>query len=139
MVGSAVFWLALVIWLILLWAFVENEHSILGFLSTVAYLLLLQFAFKVNLALWTLHNLWYLAGFFGFYFVAGGCSSFWLWYVYVIKKLEPYTEMKEEWLVSKGQTNLKIIPENLKEEWAHYLDAGYGDRKKTLQATISKG
>jgi hypothetical protein len=50
-VGSLVFWLALLAWVVILWALVETEHGFCGFLSTVAYVCVLQFVFKVDIGL----------------------------------------------------------------------------------------
>jgi hypothetical protein len=41
--------------------------------------------------------------------------------------------MKTEWLVSKGQSEFKNVPDDLKEEWGKYLTKeGWGQDRKRL-------
>ncbi len=116
-IGGTVFWLVMAAWIAILWFLVEWEHGFLGFLSTVGYLCILQFGFRLDVASTVLHHP-IMIGVLGIvYFIAGTGWSFFRWYILVKEKLEPYINMRTEWLFSKGQTSFKEVPDSLKEEW----------------------
>lgn len=120
-VGGLVFWLAMLVWVVILWALVENKHGFFGLLSIVAYGCILQFVFKVDVVnVVFLHPLPFVA-FAAIYFFVGAGWSFWRWYLFVKDKLEVYTNMKTEWLISKGESQFVTIPDHLKDEWAKHI------------------
>ena len=129
-VGSLLFWAALAVWLVAVWALTEKEHGFLGLLSTVAYCLVLQFVFKVDVAGWLLAHPVPIIIFACIYFFVGAGWSFWRWYLFVKDQLEPYVQMKTDWLVSKGETTFHTIPDHLKDEWAKYVENDWYRKEK---------
>ncbi len=121
-VGGLAFWIALLAWLVIVWALTENEHGFLGLLSTVAYGCLLQFGFKVDVFGWLLSHPIPLLILAALYFFIGVPWACWRWYLLVKDALEPYIKMKTEWLISKGESTFDAIPEGLKEDWVKYVE-----------------
>jgi len=128
-VGSILFWAALAIWLVAVWLLTENEHGFIGLLSTIAYAMVLQLAFKVDVAGWLLSHPLAIGIFAVLYLFIGSGWSFWRWFLFVKDKREPYDQMKTEWLSSKGETTFSTIPAHLKEEWVKYIEAGYNRKE----------
>ncbi len=121
-VGGLAFWIALFVWLVILWALVEHDHGFLGLCSLVAYACLLQFAFKMDVLGWITGH-WVMLAIFGvFYFFIGAGWGFWRWFLFAKDQKEPYLNERTNWLVSKGESKFDSIPVHLKEEWAKYLD-----------------
>jgi hypothetical protein len=141
--GSPLFWGILLVWLAALFVTVEYEKGIFAFLSTVAYGVLLQFVFHVDVVHIVLHNpMWIIAG-MAVYFPIGAAWSFFRWYMFVHAELSKYVDFKTKWLISKGQTSFEDIPDNLKEEWIKYLEgqegssySGYIDRKDLVKPPL---
>ena len=131
--GGPLFWALLLVWLVALFVSVEYEYGIFAFLSTLVYGVLLYFAFHVDLPQLVLnHPILILVGIV-LYFPIGAAWSFFRWYMFVHSKLELYTDMKTEWLSSKGQTSFTEIPDHLKEDWIKYLESeewSYGRSSK---------
>jgi hypothetical protein len=124
--GGPVFWAVLLVWIIALFVSVETEYGIFAFLSTIVYGVLLYFVFHVDLPhLLYNHPILILVG-IALYFPIGAAWSFFRWYMFVHSKLELYTDMRNEWLSSKGQTSFTEIPDHLKEEWIKFLEEGDG-------------
>lgn len=128
MIGGWWFWVAFLLWLGLVWALTENDHGILGLLSTIGYCCILQFVFHVDIAGWVLKNPWHLTLFVGGYFIAGSIWSFWRWFLFVRDKLEPYNKLKAEWLLKKGVVQFDVIPDELREDWVKYIEEDYQRR-----------
>lgn len=116
------FWGALAVWIIFLFASVKSEESWLGIVPTIAYLCLLEFFFKVNLFAYVYHHwLFCLAAVVGF-FGAGTLWSIFRWIQLVREGINKFKDMKIQWLMAKGQTEFKNIPSELQEDWAKFLD-----------------
>lgn len=129
-VGGLAFWIALAVWLVILWALVENDHGFLGLVSVVAYGLLLQFGFKVDVGTTLLSHPIPLIVFAVLYFFIGAGWAFWRWFLYAKDQLEPYVQERTNWLVSKNETTFDSIPEHLKEDWVKYVEQNYNIRDK---------
>lgn len=121
-VGSLLFWAILAVWVVSVWILTEREYGLFGFLSTVAYVAILQFVFKVNVLLWVAKNPGLLLVFAGMYLFFGGLWAFWRWYLFVKDKLEEYQHLKSEWLTTKNVTET-TVPDTLKEEWGKYINS----------------
>lgn len=135
-VGGLMFWIAMLAWIVVVWAFTENEHGFCGLISTVVYGCVLQFVFKVDVLHWLLSHPIPLIGFGVFYFFLGALWSFWRWYLFAKDSLEPYIRMKTDWLISKGESTFDSIPEHLKEEWVKYIEGDYGERRRLCQTPL---
>jgi len=133
--GGLGFWLALVVWFIVLWALVENDHGFFGLISIIAYGCLLQFGFNVDVLHWVLGHWMPLLVFLGFYFVIGAGWTFFRWYLFNKDQREPYDTMKAEWLAGKNETNFAVIPNHLKDEWAKYI-AGDWQREQMCKIPL---
>lgn len=133
--GGLVFWLAMLAWVVILWALVENEHGFFGLLSTVVYGCVLQFVFKVDVVNVVLSHPVPFVVFAAIYFFVGAGWSFWRWYLFVKDKLEVYTNMKTEWLISQGESQFTTIPDHLKKKWAAYIEERW-ERKEILQIPL---
>jgi len=134
-IGGLAFWIALAAWLVILWALVENDHGFFGLISIVAYGLLLQFGFKVDVGSFALGHPIPLIVFAVFYFFLGSGWSFWRWYLFVKDQLDPYVQMKTDWLIKKGETTFDIIPDHHKEEWVKYVEGDW-QRKEMCQTPL---
>jgi hypothetical protein len=140
-IGGLVFWLIGLAWIVVLWLLVENEHGALGLVSTVAYLAILRFVFGIPLERFTVANWQYVllaaAGFIGI----GLLSAVWLWTMFARKEFEPYAKMRADWLESKGQTQFRKVPDELKDEWGKYLkerEGCYDERLKHCKPPLYK-
>lgn len=134
-IGGLAFWIALAFWFVILWALVENDHGFFGLLSVVAYGCLLQFGFKVDVGSWVLGHPIPLIAFAVLYFFLGSGWSFWRWYLFVKDQLEPYMQMKTDWLIKKGETTFTSMPDHLKEEWVKYIEDDW-KRKEMCQTPL---
>lgn len=134
-IGGLAFWIALAAWLVILWVLVENDHGFAGLISIVAYGLLLQFGFKVDVGSFVLGHPIPLIVFAVFYFFLGSGWSFWRWYLFVKDQLEPYIQMKTDWLIKNGETTFTSIPDHLKEEWVKYIEDDW-KRKEMCQTPL---
>jgi hypothetical protein len=134
-VGGLAFWIAMLVWFVILWALVEHDYGFLGLVSIVVYGCLLQFGFKADVLGWMTSHWIMLAIFGGLYFFIGGGWAFWRWFLFAKDQLEPYTQMKTEWLVSKGESQFTQIPAHLKEEWVKYIENDWR-RKEMCQTPL---
>jgi hypothetical protein len=130
-VGGLVFYVIMAAWIAVMWFLSESEHGFLAFLSVVAYLAILKFVFGVPVELIALKNWQHLLLGVAGYTVVGLGWSCWRWYLFAKDSLEPYKKLRADWLKSKGQPNLKEVPEQLKEEWGKYIkdDSCWNGRK----------
>lgn len=121
-VGGLAFWIALAVWLVILWALVEHDHGFIGLCSIVAYGCLLQFGFKVDVLGSILAHPIPLIIFAVLYFFLGAGWAFWRWFLFAKDQLEPYLHERTNWLISKNQTSFDSIPEGLREEWVKHVE-----------------
>jgi hypothetical protein len=127
------FWPIFAAWLVILFLSVRFETNVLGVVSSFIYLCILQYLYKIDIVGIVLHHPIHLLGILLLYFVIGGGWSLFRWYLFVRDKVRQYLDMRNKWLQSKGQTQFKFIPDELKEEWTKYLDERYvGDGRKDL-------
>jgi hypothetical protein len=130
MVGGLAFWAAMIAWVVILWSLVQYERGFLGFCSTVAYLALLQFGYKLDILDVILHNKLAIPVVMALYFVCGVIFAFWWWYRRSHELLEPYLQMRSQWLESKGESNHNHVPPALQEEWSNYIQSSDERKKK---------
>lgn len=119
--GTLWFWLLAVASVVLLCIFVENEN---GIGSTVVFLVtlgLLQFASNVKPLAYVWNHPYQIVGLIAAYFVLGTIWGTIKWWIYVRDQLEHYEDLKSEWLRAKGFSKAKVVPDELKSEWAEYL------------------
>jgi hypothetical protein len=133
--SSLFFWGIFLLWIVILWATVEWERGLLGFLSIVGYLLVLQFVFGVDVLQWVFTHPFYLLGMIALYFPMGAAWSACRWYWYATDQLSPYIDARTKWLISKKETKFDKVPEHLREEWVKYVEGhNYTEDRRPLSS-----
>ncbi len=133
---ESLWFIAILVWLAILWLLVQSERGGLGFIVTIAYLIFIYFAFNVNVFSLVFANWLFAVIGIVFYGVVGGIWATFYWSLYSNEKTEPYFDMRDRWLSSKGISLSHKDPmlEELKEEWVRFIECD--DDRISLCTTI---
>ena len=126
--GSWLFWALILVYIVGLFALVENDCGWGSTLLTIGLLAAFQFLFKVDvLDAILLHPYLAVVSFIG-YFALGTGWSVWKWYLYAMERVRKYFEIKRSWLDSQG-VDPNNPPDGIEEKWVKYLKEDYYSRE----------
>lgn len=132
------FWIFLAAWIILSFAFVENEIAVLPGIAFAAFIGLTQAFTHMNPLGLIVENKGYVVAFALLYLVVGMFWSMFKWYLFSKRSFEKLNEKFKGFLVSAGlgtDTSIKLTDEQ-KAKWKTYQ--GYGDKVTIPLVTQNK-
>jgi hypothetical protein len=112
----------LLLYIVVLFALVENEQGFFSTVLTIAFLFFIQLVLKQDVIGQVMGHPFLALGAVGVYFLIGSAWSVFKWYLYVKRRVENYFDMKSKWLNGKDDSDDKV-----RKAWAAHWLSGEAD------------
>jgi len=124
--GTFWFWMLVVVELIVLFAFIDNESGIGASLSVLTFGALLQWFGNVDIIQYIKSYPLFILSCAGAYFALGAVWGVVKWWIFCRDRLEDYEEARDSFLKeNKVPAGTKVVPVELRLDWKRKLKSSY--------------